>query len=99
MNVGILYGQDIDEDSEEAKVAAEVYDADQIIFLEVISPESIKEASIEFGCHSETVLIVTNDNLGDMGLLRNLYANVPQLDFVQNVKNLRKHYHYMFQIK
>lgn len=98
MNLGILYGSDITEKSEEAEVAAEVYGADQVIFVESISVESIKEASINFGCHSETVLIVTNDNLGDMGVLRNLYANVPQLSVVQNVKNLRKHYDYMFQV-
>lgn len=98
MNIGILYGEGVDENSEEAVVAAEVYDADQTVFVETINKESLLEAKENAGCHIETLLIVTNDDLDDMGVLRNLFTDVQQLDFVQSVKKLRKSYGYMFSL-
>lgn len=98
MNIGILYGQDIDEQSEDAEVAKELYDADQVIFIETITAEAINAAKGECGCQSETVLIVTNDNLGDMGVQRSLYSGAPRLMFIQSAKNLRKNYENMFSV-
>lgn len=98
MNIGILYGKDINEESEDAEVAAGVYDADQIIFVDEITLETLGGVRSETGCKTETVLVVTNDDLSDMGLLRRLYAGCDQLAFVQSVKNLRTSYSEMYQI-
>lgn len=99
MNIGILYGEDIDEKSEDANVAAEVYDADQVLFLEKVDKETVAGVKPFVGCHTETVLLVTNDDLSDLGVLRSLYAECSQLAFVQSVRELRKSYGYMYQIQ
>lgn len=98
MNIGILYGRDINEESEDAEVAASVYDADQVLFVDEITLETLAGVKSETGCKTETVLVVTNDDLSDMGLLRRLYAGCLQLAFVQSVSNLRANYRDMYQI-
>lgn len=98
MNIGILYGQDVDEQSEDAEVAKEVYDADQVVFVDEITPESINAIKGECGCHSETILIITNENVGDVGFQRRLYSGAPGLMFIQSVKNLRKNYGHLFSV-
>ncbi len=98
MNIGILYGRDIDTECEDAQIAAEIYDADQIIFVDTIDIQSLSQVRAETGCATETVLVVTNDHLSDMGVLRSLYAGCSQLAFVQSVNNLRENYAHMYQV-
>lgn len=98
MNIGILYGRDIDKDCEDAQVAKDVYDADYILFVDEVTPETLAEIKTHTGCATETILVVTNDDLNDVGVLRSLYSSCLQLAFVQHVKNLRTHYAHLYQI-
>jgi len=98
MNIGILYGKDVDEKGEDAQVAQEVYDADQVLFMDEISIDNLAGVRSLTGCHTETVILITNDDLSDIKFLRQLYSGCLQLAFVQSVKNLRKHYAHMYQI-
>ncbi len=98
MNIGILYGKELNEDSDDIEVAKDVYDIDHVVFIEEITATAINNAQFEVACGSENVLIVTNDILGDMGIQRSLYADAPRLMFVQSATNLRKNYGHLYPV-
>lgn len=98
MNITILYGRGLTLEHQAVEIAADVYEADEVVYVEEISVASLNAVKSQTGCPSEEVLVVTSDDLSDMGFLRSLFSDCQHLNSVQSLTKFNKAYSELFPL-